>query len=371
MLQIEEWFRRSQKKPEKKVVSAPRPAVVAHRQEEVHTHKVKPEVSEPAAEPDFYDEPEDMFEPEDMELSKPEIEDAPEVDESIEPEDDAAAVSLQDSVTETDELEDISQKIGMDVADMIDMGKEDVLIQQIDEFREKAKQLQELMQNRESKARELQDVVEERAARANSLDRMVHARQGEADKIMKQVTQRIDAMSMGVRTQMSGLSDTVSKEVGGLSQNLTQNLTQNITHEINQSTEKTRQVVEAATQNMIDQNTRSLEGLKEQLEQLDHSGQIGELSTEMNSQMTTLKADIVEKIHAEDVKCYRNIQVSLDEQSKVLSEGDEKIRGQIQEQMDGLNARMGRHASMIRASLVISVLNLLGIAGIIALLIIR
>ena len=104
---------------------------------------------------------------------------------------------------------------------------------------------------------------------------------------------------------------------------------------------------------------------------MDHSGQIGELSTEMNSQMTTLKADIVEKIHAEDVKCYRNIQVSLDEQSKVLSEGDEKIRGQIQEQMDGLNARMGRHASMIRASLVISVLNLLGIAGIIALLIIR
>ena len=67
------------------------------------------------------------------------------------------------------------------------------------------------MQNRESKAKELQDVVEERAARANSLDRMAHARQGEADKIMKQVTQRIDAMSMGVRTQMSGLSDTVSK----------------------------------------------------------------------------------------------------------------------------------------------------------------
>ena len=73
MLQIEEWFRRSQKKPEKKVVSAPRSAAVAHRQEEVHTHKVKPEASEPAAEPDFYDEPEDMFEPEDMELSKPEI----------------------------------------------------------------------------------------------------------------------------------------------------------------------------------------------------------------------------------------------------------------------------------------------------------
>ena len=122
---------------------------------------------------------------------------------------------------------------------------------------------------------------------------------------------------------------------------------------------------------MIDQNTRSLEGLKEQLDQLNHSEQIGELSTEMNSQITTLKADIVEKIHAEDVKCYRNIQVSLDEQSKLLSEGDEKLRGQVETQMDDLKARMGHHATMIKASLVISVLNLFGIAGIIALLIVR
>ena len=382
MLQIEEWFRRSQRKPERRAVTASRPAVVTHtaaqkeKEEQLHTKKMAAQTShlegtelkQPESEPEFLDEPEFFDEPEDMFEQE-----SAEKYESEEPvtEDAATAVSLQDSVTETDELEDISQKIGMDVADMIDMDKEDVLIQQIDEFREKAKQLQELMQNRESKARELQGVVEERAARANSLDRMVHARQGEADKIMKQVTQRIDAMSMGVRTQMSGLSDTVSKEVGGLSQNLTQNLTQNITHEINQSTEKTRQVVEAATQNMIDQNTRSLEGLKEQLEQLDHSGQIGELSTEMNSQMTTLKADIVEKIHAEDVKCYRNIQVSLDEQSKLLSESDEKIRGLMEEQMNGLKDQMSHHATMIKASLVISVLNLLGIAGIIALLVVR
>ncbi len=371
MLQIEEWFRRSQRKPEKRAVTASRPAAVTHtaaqKEEELHTkkmaaqtsHSEETELKQPESEPEFLDEPEFFDEPEDM-FEQERTEES----ESEEPvTEDDTVVSLQDSVSETDELEHISQKIGMDVADMIDMDKEDVLIQQIDEFREKAKQLQQLMQNRESKAKELQGVVEERTAKANSLDRMVHVRRGEADKIMKQVSQRIDAMSMGVRTEMSGLSDSVSKEVGGL--------TQNLTNEINQSTEKTRLAVEAATQNMIDQNTRSLEGLKEQLEQLDHSEQIGELSTEMNSQMTTLKADIVEKIHAEDVKCYRNIQVSLDDQSKLLSESDEKIRGLMEEQMNGLKDQMSHHATMIKASLVISVLNLLGIAGIIALLVVR
>ena len=73
---------------------------------------------------------------------------------------------------------------------------------------------------------------------------------------------------------------------------------------------------------MIDQNTRSLEGLKEQLEQLGQLEQINELSTEMNSQITTLKSDIADKIHAEDVKCYRNIQASMNEQSKMRSDAD-------------------------------------------------
>lgn len=244
---------------------------------------------------------------------------------------------------------------------MIDMKKEDFLLQQIDEFREKAKQLQQLMKNRETKAKELQETVDAREAKASELDSLIHVRKGEADKIMKNVSVRIDEMSAGVRNEMSGLSDTLSREVSGLSQNLTQ--------ELNQSTEKTRQVVEAATQNMIDQNTRSLEGLKEQLEQLDQREKINELSTEMNSQITTLKTDIADKIHAEDVKCYRNIQASMDEQSKLLSEGDEKTRQHIQEQVDNLSRQMRSQAKLSKASLTFSILNFLGVVGILVYLI--
>ncbi|MBO5154600.1 MAG: hypothetical protein J6C00_09675 [Eubacterium sp.] len=398
MLQIEEWFRRPQRRTERKAAPAAKPVTAAvHRSQETAAEfaavpkaaesnvvelkaaerkaaepKVaEPKVAEPAekewtgtqktekqdftaapertAQIPFTDATEDMFEPEEAVACEYSA------DESQED------VALQDSVAEAEELEHISEQIGQDVTDMIDMKKEDFLLQQIDEFREKAKQLQQLMKNRETKAKELQETVDAREAKASELDSLIHVRKGEADKIMKNVSVRIDEMSAGVRNEMSGLSDTLSREVSGLSQNLTQ--------ELNQSTEKTRQVVEAATQNMIDQNTRSLEGLKEQLEQLDQREKINELSTEMNSQITTLKTDIADKIHAEDVKCYRNIQASMDEQSKLLSEGDEKTRQHIQEQVDNLSRQMRSQTKLSKASLTFSILNFLGVVGILVYLI--
>lgn len=360
MLQIEEWFRRPLRKTERKTASVTKPvADVIHSAKEPQAEVKKKApvmcvLEETAAE--FADVTEDMFEPEDTVLCEPEPEYTQKTQEIQESEQTQDGVSLQDSVAEADELEHISEQIGQDVTDMIDMKKEDFLLQQIDEFREKAKQLQQLMKNRETKAKELQGVVDEREAKASELDNLIHVRKGEADKIMKNVSVRIDTMSEGVRNEMSGLSDSLSKEVSGLSRNLT--------HEISQSAEKTRQAVEAATQNMIDQNTRSLEGLKEQLEQLGQREQIDELSTEMNSQITTLKTDIADKIHAEDVKCYRNIQASMDEQSKLLSEGDEKTRQHIKEQVDSLSVQMRGQAKLLKAALTFSILNFLGVVGI-------
>ena len=379
MLQIEEWFRRPQRRPERKAAPAAKPVTATvHRSQEtaeafaavsktVESKAVEPEAVEPeekhltdtqkpekqnlarTLQTPLADAPEDMFEPEEAVFCEHSE------DESQE------NVDLQDSVAEAEELEHISEQIGQDVTDMIDMKKEDFLLQQIDEFREKAKQLQQLMKNRETKAKELQETVDAREAKASELDSLIHMRKGEADKIMKNVSVRIDSMSAGVRTEMSDLSNSLSKEVNGL--------TRNLTHELNQSTEKTRQVVEAATQTMIDQNTRSLEGLKEQLEQLGHKEQFNELSTEMNSQITTLKTDIADKIHAEDVKCYRNIQASMDEQSKLLSEGDEKTRQHIKEQVDNLSRQMRSQAKLAKASLTFAILNFLGVVGILLYLI--
>lgn len=401
MLHIKELFGRSRRQKVRRAVPVAR-SVPVHRPKQTETPDMtgEPELAETLAAPDepkqaemsaapdepnpaetldAPDEPKQMEMPDAADEPKQtetqaaadepkqtEMSDAPDEPNPAEtPEtpthEDAAAerqtdISLQDTIAEADELEHVSKKIGLDVTDMIDMEKEDFLIRQIDEFREKARQLQQLMQSREIKAQELQGVVEEKEAQASELDDLIDVRRGEAEKIMNNVTESIDKMSVGVREEMSGLSDTVSREVGGLSQNLTQ--------ELNQSTVKTCRAVETATQNMIDQNTRSLEGLKEQLEQLGRQEQIGELSTEMNSQITTLKTDIAEKIHAEDVKCYRNIQASLEEQGKVLTERDDKLRRFIREQVDTLNQQAKRQFILSIVSLAFSVLDFFGVVGI-------
>lgn len=331
MLQIEEWFRRPQRRIEKRPDTAGRTAAKA---------------TQPTTAQELAQELTSAM-PVQTQQTGMEQKNVPA---------DEPQVALNDSVAESEKLEQITQEIGLDVADMIDMEKEDVLLKQIDEFRDKAKQLQQLMVSRETKAKELEQTVEQQRAKASKMDQALQARRGEADKIMKQVSQQINVMSQDVCKEMTTLTDAVSKEVGGLSQSLT--------NEISQSTEMTRHAVEAATQNMIDQNTRSLEGLKEQLEQLGHLEQIGELSTEMNSQITTLRSDIADKIHAEDVKCYRNIQASMDEQSRLLSEGDEKTRQHIQEQVDNLSTQMQGQSKLVKASLVFTVLDLVGIIGI-------
>lgn len=466
MLQIEEWFRRSLKKKERRPASTAKSAVGMVHNRSQETAKEIGEISKTGQSKEV--EPAEiewieMFESEEGMETENITELEPQEDSMVQ--DTAAEIEESEHITEqTEQIEEPGQiteqtekpeqiteqieQIGQDVTDMVDMKKEDFLLQQIDEFREKAKQLQELMQNREIKAEELQGVVDEREAKANELDNLIQVRKGEADKIMETVSARIDEMSEGIKNEMSGLSDTLRKEVsdvsqnltqglGGVSQNLTQGLdgvshnlthgidgvsqnltqgidglsrnltqridgvsqnltqeigdasqnltqkidgvsqnltqeisgvSQNLTQEINQSAEKTRQAVETVTKNAIDQNTHSLEALKEQLGQIDQREQINELSTGINSQVTTLKADIADKVHAENVKCYRNIQVSLDDQSRLLSEGDEKIRQYIQEQMESLNRQVKNQAKFVNASLFFSIINFLGIAGILVVL---
>ena len=55
--------------------------------------------------------------------------------------------------------------------------KEDYLLKQIDEFREKAKQLQTLLDSREVKVQELQLLVDEKQYQANELEEVIQNRQ--------------------------------------------------------------------------------------------------------------------------------------------------------------------------------------------------
>ena len=62
------------------------------------------------------------------------------------------------------------------------MDKDDFLLAQIDEFREKAKQLQEMLITKESKAKELQTIVQEREVKADELQQILDERQEKVDQ---------------------------------------------------------------------------------------------------------------------------------------------------------------------------------------------
>ena len=82
------------------------------------------------------------------------------------------------------------------------IGKEDFLLNQIDEFRAKAQQLQSLMLTKESKVQELQDIVDEREIKAKELEYILDERQRKADSITEEMTKQIDNLIDKVSEKM-------------------------------------------------------------------------------------------------------------------------------------------------------------------------
>ena len=72
--------------------------------------------------------------------------------------------------------------------------REDLLLSQIDEFREKAKQLQNLSSSKEDKVQELQEIVEEKEGQAKELSDIIEERQDAAERVVSGVGEQIDGM---------------------------------------------------------------------------------------------------------------------------------------------------------------------------------
>ena len=141
------------------------------------------------------------------------------------------------------------------------VSKEDFLLNQIDEFRERAKQLQNLLDTKETEAQELQTLVDERQEKAEALGEILKERQSKADGFTIEVEKQIDAMIAKVADKMDEIESAMKEDVA-------------------------------------DGKKFNEEKAKELKESL---GQIEE-------QLTTIKSELSEKVHTENVKCYRNIQ---------------------------------------------------------------
>lgn len=283
--------------------------------------------------------------------------------------------------------------------------KEDFLIKQIDEFKEKAKQLQQLLDTKESRVQELQNVVEEREQKARSLQEILNERRQEADGITKgvesygkQVAQKLEyqiselkeylkeqeegssgklekltasvnelrlsvealqALANGLSGTMEDLPVSVEKigtTVNGLPASVekigtTVNGLPTSVEKINASVDGLPAMIDGITSS-IDSLSTSMEGIVTSMDGLSDTleNSVSRKWDEMFTKMDTMKGELSEKIHSENVKCYRNVQALVEELEQKMEQS---------EQEDAKPT-----GSFLKAAVVLGVVNLAALAGI-------
>lgn len=182
---------------------------------------------------------------------------------------------------------------------------DDYLLSQIDEFREKALQLQSLLITKETRARELQSLVDEREGKAEELQQILEERQEKVDGITAVVSKQIDEMLRKVSDKMEEVSVGMS----------------------------------ADWKDSRSFNEGQFDRLKETLEQA-------------NAQLGTIQEELSSKIHSENVKCYRNVQ-------DLFKGVDEQM-----EQMPVLQKQTSGIRKLAITSLVVSILNFAAVVAV-------
>ena len=200
-----------------------------------------------------------------------------------------------------------------------DVENEDLLINQIDEFREKAKQLQVLLEAKESKAAELQSLVDERAGKAQELER-----QEEADKIVTEFGRKVDALADKVTTKMAEIEAGLSGQVGDIRKTSEEQIALNrrMNEEQTASNRKLNEEQIAANKQFLEEQAIANKKLSE-----GQIAEVKELLENATSQLESIKTDLSEKVHTENVKCYRNIQDLFNEFDSKIEKMDEMEGG--------------------------------------------
>lgn len=197
----------------------------------------------------------------------------------------------------------------------IDVQREDFLLSQIDEFREKAKQLQDLLFSKESKVQELQSIVNEREDKAEELAKLLDERQTEADLILSDFNKKVDELTGLVTNKISEMEESISNQVAVAKKVSLTQLEENrkLNEEQVEANKKLSEEQLAINKQFLEEQAIANKKLSE--------GQIAEvkqLLDNVTSQLDSIKTDLSEKVHSENVKSYRNIQ-------ELFSEFDTKI----------------------------------------------
>ena len=193
--------------------------------------------------------------------------------------------------------------------------REDFLLSQIDEFREKAKQLQNLISSKEDKVQELQEIVEEKEGQAKELSDIIEERQDAAERVVS-----------GVGEQIDGMVNTVDAKLKELNETFAERLAENAVN----STEQNE-----AVRKLID----------------EYQDKMSEAIKGLDGQFEAVKNEICEKVHTEDVKCYRNMQTLIEESDRKIEETKDAV------------AELVSLKTMVKVTLVFTALNFVGLAA--------
>lgn len=90
---------------------------------------------------------------------------------------------------------------------------EDLLLAEIDAFRSKATQLQQLIQAKERQAAELEALVKEKEATNLKLQQELNKKQEEADSLVADVETQVDRMMQVVKANMDQLEEDIKDQV--------------------------------------------------------------------------------------------------------------------------------------------------------------
>lgn len=193
--------------------------------------------------------------------------------------------------------------------------REDFLLSQIDEFREKAKQLQNLISSKEDKVQELQEIVEEKEGQAKELSDIIEERQDAAERVVSGVGEQIDGMVNKVDAKLKELNETFAEH---LAENAVNSTEQN-----------------EAVRKLID----------------EYQDKMSEAIKGLDGQFEAVKNEICEKVHTEDVKCYRNMQTLIEESDRKIEETKDAV------------AELVSLKTMVKVTLVFTALNFVGLAA--------
>lgn len=207
--------------------------------------------------------------------------------------------------------------------------QDDFLLSQIDEFRLKAQQLQQLLRTKEEKAKELQELVNERTDKAEELQQIVNERQEKADGITAEVAKQIDQMADKVDAKLDALDRTMVDRLDAKLSAIDASMAR-MQKENGEDAERRAQ----ATNKAISDITEQFEEVKQVSDKID-----------------TVKAELSEKIHSESVQSYRNTQ-------ELLKGIDERLN-----KVDAIEKGVRSVRGMTTAIIVLTVVDLLGVAA--------